>query len=126
MNTRNFLAFGLIALLGAACGGSKSTTPAAGGTKTFACNFSTGGLCLSITGIPAATDLTSSNNACTSGGGAVVASCPTTSRVGCCAMPKSTPTDPTQQTFCYYSPTFDATSGRADCEAPPAGTWTPG
>ena len=122
MNTRTLLAFGLIALLGAACGGSKSTT---GGTKTFACNFSTGGLCISLAGIPSATDLTSSNSQCTTRGGEVVAACPTTSRVGCCATPKSTPAEP-QETFCYYSPSFDATSGRADCEAPPAGTWTPG
>lgn len=125
MNTRTLLAFGLIALLGAACGGSKSTTPAAATTKTFACNFATGGLCFSLAGIPSATDLTPSNSQCTSGGGAVVAACPAASRVGCCAMPKSTPTEP-QQTFCYYDPTFDATSGRADCIADPPGTWTPG
>jgi hypothetical protein len=130
MNTRNLLAFGLIALLGAACGGSKSstTTPGGGGggtTKAFSCNFGTGGICLSITGIPSATDLTASTNACTSGNGTPGTACPTASRVGCCAMPKTNAADP-QQSYCYYGPTFTATTASADCAAPPAGSWTPG
>jgi hypothetical protein len=123
MNKKILLAFGLIALLGSACGGSskKAATPG-GGTSALSCNFSTGGLCLAVIGTVSAADTTSFNTACSTNGGTAGSGCPTANRVGTCVVSVGPP----QQVYSYYSPNFTATTGQADCLAPPAGTWTPG
>ncbi len=127
MNTRNFLAFGLIALLGAACGGSKSSgtggtgTPPPGST-TLSCTSTTQNMCLSLTGVLTAADNTTFATECTNQGAPAPAagSCTATSRVGRCTMP-GTPS----LVYSIYAPST-AADGAAFCAAPPAGTWTPG
>jgi hypothetical protein len=128
MNTRNFLAFGLIALLGAACGSSKSSAAAAT-TKAWSCNVPTVGNCTVVTGIPAATDMTQFNSQCTGGSGTVGTSCPTANRVGTCTYPGATAADPVQVDS-YYTSNWDATTAEPDCvtatQAGPGGTWKAG
>jgi hypothetical protein len=123
MTTRNLLAFGLIALLGAACGGSKSKS-AAPGTTTLSCNYAAEGYCVAATGTPSAADVTSFNNDCVTPSpvGVPGTGCPTAGRVGRCTLPGTNPS-----TVISFFPPFTTTDGPTTCTAAPlSGTWTPG
>jgi hypothetical protein len=122
MNTRIFLAFGLIALLGAACGGSKSSKSSTPGTTTLACNYAAEGLCVAATGTPSAADITAFNTECTTPSpvGVPGTSCPTAGRVGRCTLAGTNPS-----TVINVFPPLTAADGQTLCTTN-SGTWTAG
>jgi hypothetical protein len=128
MKTRNLLALGLIALLGAACGGTKSSAAAAT-TKNFSCNVPAAFMCVSVTGIPIATDMTQGNTLCTNGGGTIGTSCSTANRVGTCTYPGA----PVEVDSYYFgglvaaaAETACTTADPTSTPPTPAGTWKAG
>ena len=119
MKTKNLLAFGLMAILAAACGGSDK--PAAPPTTTLSCLQAADGYCIAITGTPTAADIASFNADCNAPpAGVLGTSCPTANRLGTCTLSAAAGT----AVFSFYPPLLLA-DAVADCTAL-SGTWHPG
>jgi hypothetical protein len=119
MKTRHLLAFGLVALFAAACGGKSK--PAAPATTTLYCDIAADGYCVAGTGLPTAPDIATFSATCASSAGTMTTSCSATNRVGRCTLTATGES----MVFSFYSPIFTAADGQSACTAL-SGTWTPG
>ena len=116
------LGLALCTIVGTGCGGSNSG-------YTFSCNYASSNFCFDET-VPSSvssSQQTQLQNGCTNGGGTYSngASCPTSNRVGTCALPNTTGVSGVTLNERFYSPGFTASTAQMICTQQ-SGTWTAG